>query len=113
MSGKGQNILKDIFVTGSDEIVQGQIINAWHVSQSVVALTGAENYDISVSGSFTVSGSIYQENTTNAPSPLGSVHNIVVRSATTGEYMLWDNAEYLPQGRLSILQALQALQVHL
>jgi hypothetical protein len=58
---KGQNILKDIFVTGSDEIAQGQIINAWHVSQSVVALTGAENYDISVSGSFTVSGSIYQE----------------------------------------------------
>jgi hypothetical protein len=94
MSGKGQNILKDIFVAGSDEIAQGQIINAWHVSQSVVALTGAENYDISVSGSFTVSGSIYQENTTDAPFPLDSVHNIVVRSATSGEYMLWDNAEY-------------------
>jgi hypothetical protein len=104
---KGQNILKDIFVTGSDEIAQGQIINAWHVSQSVVALTGAENYDISVSGSFTVSGSIYQENYTNAPSPLGSVHNIVVRSATSGEYMLWP----VLQAPL-VHQALQALLVH-
>ena len=64
--GKGQKVLKDIFVTGSDEIAQGQIINAWHVSQSVVAFTGASNYNISVSGSLTVSGSIYQENYVHA-----------------------------------------------
>ena len=90
---KGQNILEDIFTSGSDQIDQGYTINAQHVSQSVVALTGEENYDISISGSLTISGSVYQENPTDAPSPLAAVHNIIVRSAATGEYMLWDNAE--------------------
>lgn len=49
-------VLKDIFITGSDEIVQGFTINSWHVSQSVDALTGAEAYDINISGSLDITG---------------------------------------------------------
>lgn len=39
--------------TGID---QAQTINAWHVTQSVDALTGTRAYDITISGSFTLSG---------------------------------------------------------
>ena len=48
---KGTNRLLDIFVTGSDQIAQGNTINAWHVSQSVEAFTGEASYDIEISGS--------------------------------------------------------------
>ena len=50
------NVLKTIFTTGSDEIVQGFSINSWHVSQSVEAFTGANAYDITISGSLEVEG---------------------------------------------------------
>ena len=50
------NILKTIFTTGSDEIVQGFSINSWHVSQSVEAFTGANAYDITISGSLDITG---------------------------------------------------------
>ena len=39
------------------QIEQGEVIQAWHVSQSVDAFTGVEDYDITLSGSFTLSGS--------------------------------------------------------
>ena len=38
-------------------IDQTQTINAWHVTQSIDALTGIAAYDISISGSFGVTGS--------------------------------------------------------
>ena len=38
------------------EIQQGEIIQSWHVSQSVEAFTGEESYDITVSGSSTLTG---------------------------------------------------------
>jgi len=41
------------------EIQQGEIIQSWHVSQSVEAFTGEESYDITVSGSSTLTGSMY------------------------------------------------------
>ena len=50
------NVLKTIFTTGSDEIVQGFSINSWHVSQSVEAFTGANAYDITISGSLDITG---------------------------------------------------------
>jgi hypothetical protein len=37
-------------------IVNGQTVQAWNVTQSVDAFTGAEAYDITLSGSFTFSG---------------------------------------------------------
>ena len=49
--------LKNIFVTGSDAISQGFTINAKHVSQSVEAFTAQEAYDISISGSQSITGS--------------------------------------------------------
>jgi hypothetical protein len=39
-------------------IVTGQDVEAWHVTQSVDAFTKVDAYDITVSGSFTVTGSI-------------------------------------------------------
>lgn len=49
--------LKNIFVTGSDEITQTYTIESWHVSQSIDAFTGAVPYDITLTGSFTLTGS--------------------------------------------------------
>jgi hypothetical protein len=49
-------ILKNIFVSGSDEIVQDYTVQSWHVSQSVDAFTGASDYDITISGSLDVTG---------------------------------------------------------
>ena len=49
--------LKNIFITGSDEIAQTYTIESWHVSQSIDAFTGAVPYDITLTGSFTLTGS--------------------------------------------------------
>jgi hypothetical protein len=52
------NTLQKIFTPSVDEIVQNFTIQSWHVSQSVDALTGAEAYDITISGSLVVTGSV-------------------------------------------------------
>lgn len=39
-------------------IAQDQTINAWHVTQSVDALTGTAAYDVTLSGSLTLTGSV-------------------------------------------------------
>jgi hypothetical protein len=49
-------ILKNIFTASVDEIVQNYTVQSWHVSQSVDAFTGADDYDITISGSLTVIG---------------------------------------------------------
>jgi hypothetical protein len=51
-------VLKKIFIPTTDEIVQNFPIESWHVSQSVDAFTGTEAYDILLSGSLTVTGSV-------------------------------------------------------
>ena len=68
--GKGTKRLENIFDPTVDEINQGFTINAWHVSQSVEAFTGTGSYDIDVSGSLTVSGSIYHEDAQDAAGAL-------------------------------------------
>ena len=50
-------VLKNIFNAGTDEIKQSFTIESWHVSQSVDALTGVQDYDITISGSLTLTGS--------------------------------------------------------
>ena len=45
--------------TYKSEIEEGKIVHSWHVSQSVDAFTGADAYDITVSGSHTLTGSMY------------------------------------------------------
>ena len=39
-------------------ITNGQVANAWHVTQSIDALTGVEAYDITISGSLEVQGNL-------------------------------------------------------
>ena len=51
-------ILKNVFTAGVDEIVQDYTVESWHVSQSVDAFTGADDYDITISGSLTVIGPV-------------------------------------------------------
>ena len=77
-------VLKEIF-TGADKVQQTFIINSWHVSQSVDAFTGVEDYDITVSGSLTVTGSIYHDLIPNAN---GAAASVLVRDNTTGEYYI-------------------------
>jgi|688.fasta_scaffold249818_2 hypothetical protein len=55
-------VLKQIFTSGSDEIAQNYAIESWHVSQSVDAFTGAVAYDITISGSLTLTGSVNSRN---------------------------------------------------
>lgn len=50
--------LRKIFAAGTDEVVQDFTVNSWHVSQSVDALTGVQDYDITISGSFEVEGPV-------------------------------------------------------
>ncbi len=82
-------VLQDIFVLGSDEIVQGFAINSWHVSQSVDALTGADAYDITISGSLdvtgpvTITGSVYLD--PNYIPSATSTDNLVLIDLTSGE----------------------------
>ena len=40
-------------------ITTGHSVDAWHITQSVDAFTGDVDYDITVSGSFTLTGSLY------------------------------------------------------
>ena len=72
--------LKKIFTEASDEIVQGFTVQSWHVSQSVDALTGAEDYDITISGSLTVTGSVYLDGIEDAGG--SSVYNLVLNQST-------------------------------
>ena len=73
--------LKKIFAAGTDEVVQDFTINSWHVSQSVDALTAAEAYDISISGSLNVTGSVnIKELDTDA-----ALTNFVVIDTSTGK----------------------------
>jgi len=83
--GKGTQRLENIFDPSVDEVNQGFTINAWHVSQSVNAFTGTGSYDIDISGSLTVTGSIYHEDAQDAA---GVLSNVVVRNNATGEYFI-------------------------
>lgn len=59
------NTLKKIFVPGLDQVAQTYTVESWHVSQSVDAFTGAEAYDIILSGSLTLTGSLFIDGLTD------------------------------------------------
>jgi len=63
-------------------IVLNQTIYPQHVSQSVDAFTGADNYDITISGSFTVTGSTSIEGELNVDGPTTIYGNVVVPNLT-------------------------------
>jgi hypothetical protein len=58
-------ILKKVFDPTVDEVVQNFTIQSWHVSQSVDAFTGADAYDVTLSGSLVVTGSVAINGLTN------------------------------------------------
>ena len=62
------NVLKNIFTASVDEIAQTYTIESWHVSQSVDAFTGAEAYDIYLSGSMSITGSLTNGQSNNLAS---------------------------------------------
>jgi hypothetical protein len=61
------NVLKKIFDPSIDEVVQNFTIQSWHVSQSVDAFTGVDDYDITISGSLVVTGSVAIHTLPNSP----------------------------------------------
>ena len=78
--------LQQIFVSGVDEVEQTFTINAWHVSQSVDAFTGASDYDVIVSGSSGVSGSMYWSGSEDAAG-LSNIKNIVLDANSNKLYV--------------------------
>lgn len=79
------NVLKQIFSAGVDQIDQTYTIEAWHVSQSVDAFTAAKDYDIRISGSLTVTGSLFA---TASHAYSGSKVYIASNNSTNTEYTL-------------------------
>ena len=77
--------LKRIFDPGNDQIDDTYIIEAWHVSQSVDAFTGAEEYEIQLSGSFAMTGSITHDGLDQVTT---ETVKYVVRDEATKRYML-------------------------
>jgi len=61
-------------------ITTGQSVESWHITQSIDAFSGLEAYDISLSGSFNMTGSINGEP--------GVINNLTASYATTASYAL-------------------------
>jgi len=72
-------VLKKIFIPTTDEVVQNFPIESWHVSQSVDAFTGIDAYDITLSGSLVVTGSVAINGLSNTLQ-----NNILTYDDTTG-----------------------------
>jgi hypothetical protein len=74
------NTLKKIFVPGLDQVAQTYTVESWHVSQSVDAFTGIEAYDVTISGSLILTGSLAIEGLTNP-----SLTDVLTIDTTTGQ----------------------------
>jgi hypothetical protein len=74
------NTLKKIFVPGLDQVAQTYTVESWHVSQSIDALTGIEAYNITISGSLVLTGSLAIQGLTNP-----SLANVLTIDTTTGQ----------------------------
>ncbi len=62
------------------DIVTRKVVKPWHVSQSVDAFTGTEAYDITISGSLTVTGSVLLNGLSTS-----SQANVLTFDETTGQ----------------------------
>jgi len=67
----------------TSEIADNRTIQAWHVSQSIEALTGQDAYEITISGSLGVTGSL--SNPTISESTNTTFKTVMVNT-TTGEF---------------------------
>jgi hypothetical protein len=79
------NVLKQIFSAGVDQVDQNYTIEAWHVSQSIDAFTGVKAYDINLSGSLSITGSLFA---TSSHAYSGSKVFIASNSSTNIDYTL-------------------------
>jgi hypothetical protein len=71
------------FTLSKTGITDGNNIETWHVSQSVDALTGIQAYDITISGSLTLSGSTMMYGTAS-----NSVTSSYTQNSLTSSYSL-------------------------
>ena len=73
--------------TGSiNNIATGKTIQSGHVTQSVMAFTGEEEYDVTISGSLAITGSIFNVQMDPSPSPTSAYKTVVV-NPTTGQFL--------------------------
>jgi hypothetical protein len=61
-------------------IETGNLVEAYHITQSIDAFTGAEAYDITLSGSLTITGSVFIDGLTTA-----SQSNILTYDSSSGQ----------------------------
>jgi len=91
-------VLKQIFTSGSDEIAQNYAIESWHVSQSVDAFTGAVAYDITISGSLTLTRSVDSKNGFT-----GSLKGTAATSSKANNIIVNNNATTNQNYRLALV----------
>ena len=73
-------------------ITTGQSVDAWHITQSVDAFTGEVDYDITVSGSFTLTGSLNVD---------GNIYGDTLGSSSTSDYT--EYADYVDASDNSLI----------
>jgi hypothetical protein len=102
-------VLQKIFNVGTDEINQTYTIESWHVSQSIDALTGAQDYDITISGSLAVTGAVNINGSTTISGSTAMNGGLLVTSAIIGSLTgtaSWATnartASFLPVGTYNI-----------
>ena len=88
-------------------ITTGNTVEAYHVTQSIDAFTGIEAYDISLSGSFHMTGSVFLSGLSTTYQP-----DIVTIDPTTGQ-LYYTSSLSLPLTVLSASHALTASYVNL
>lgn len=83
-------------------ITNSQTIQAWHVSQSVDALTGTSAYDIKISGSLTLTGSVESLN--------GFTGNLIGTSSWSDNAVTANTASYVETAQTAsyVLQAVSS-----
>jgi hypothetical protein len=83
-------------------IVSLGTIRPWHVSQSVDAFTGLEAYDITISGSLTITGSVYLDQLSDTP------QNNVLSFDSVTKQVFYTSSQGLTAGLSSTLNDLTA-----
>lgn len=73
-------------------ITTGHSVDAWHITQSIDAFTGDVDYDITVSGSFTLTGSLYMD---------GNMYGNTLGSSSTTDYS--DYSDYSDASSTSLV----------
>jgi len=76
-------------------ITNGSTVEAWHVTQSIDAFTGAKAYDITISGSLTLTGSVSSLNGFTG-SLSGTASNANVSQKVEGQYVTNDPNPGIP-----------------